>query len=175
MLELADPFRSRCCHLLPKCGRPRVVDARNPGLGVAQLEQADGRLTLEGTRKRITVRNCRGDLRVETTSGEIVLEDLATERIEATSVDGDISLRGAIPDGSRNELFTHSGDLRLALTGSPDARFHVRAFRGRFETDLDPGESKDPHRAEFTTGTGSARIELQSFTGDVVVRRPGNE
>ncbi len=157
-------------------GSVEVRDTRGSVLlqsmsGEILLEDADGRLTLEGAHKRIHVRNSSGDLRVETTVGPIELDGLDTERIVAASVDGDIVYRGSFPPGSRTELFTHSGDVQLVLPGVPDARFNVRAFRGRLQTDLELPEGATAQRAEFTSGDGSARVELQSFTGDVIVRR----
>ena len=133
------------------------------------LEQAEGRLTVAGTRDSITVRNCSGDLQVETTSGQILLEELSTTNTEATSVAGSISYAGRLTDQGNYDFSTHSGDIRLQLPGDPNARFAIRAFRGKFETNLRVEASEEGGKLDFFTGSGSARVKLHSFAGTIEV------
>ena len=78
-------------------------------------------------------------------------------------------------DGGAYRLTTHGGDLRVGLGGAPNATVFVRTFQGDFSADfpiqLPEGQSarEGSKRFNFTLGSGSARIELQSFNGDILV------
>lgn len=150
-------------------GSPVTVVALS---GTIRVEGADGRLTVEGIRGPITVRDCGGDLRLDTTSGDVTLERLRTVNAEVRSLSGAIVYRGPLDPRATYELTSHSGDLTLELpAGEPDAQFSVRALEGTIDADLPAAPSDDPHRLEVTTGTGSARVRLWTFTGTVSIRR----
>jgi hypothetical protein len=97
--------------------------------------------------------------------------------MEISTVNGDVTFNGTMRDGGAYRLTTHGGDLRVGLGGAPNATVFVRTFQGDFTADfpiqLPEGQSarEGSKRFNFTLGSGSARIELQSFNGDIVVAR----
>ena len=125
----------------------------------------------------IRLTNVSGDMTAETTNGDIVIENAQTTSLEASTVNGDLTFNGTIRDGGAYRLTTHGGDIRVGLGGAPNATVFVRTFQGDFGADfpiqLPEGQSarSGSKRFNFTLGTGSARIELQSFNGDIVVAR----
>jgi hypothetical protein len=118
-----------------------------------------------------------GDVTAETTNGDIVIENAQTTSMEVSTVNGDIAFNGTIRDSGTYRLGTHSGDLRVGLGGVANATVFVRTFQGDFAADfpiqLPEGQTarSGSKRFNFTLGSGSARIELQSFNGDIVVAR----
>src|SRR4029453_14058958 len=97
--------------------------------------------------------------------------------LDVSTVNGDITFNGSMKDGGSYRLTTHGGDLRVGLGGAPNATVFVRTFQGDFSSDfpiqLPEGQSarEGSKRFNFTLGSGSARTELQTFTGDTIVAR----
>ncbi len=125
----------------------------------------------------IRLSNVSGDMAAETTNGDIVIENAQTSSLDASTVNGDVTFNGTMRDGGTYRLTTHGGDIRVGLGGAANATVFVRTFQGDFNADfpiqLPEGQSarSGSKRFNFTLGTGSARIELQSFNGDILVAR----
>ena len=91
-------------------------------------------------------------------------------------MNGDLTFNGAVRDGGAYRLTTHSGDIRAGLGGAANATVFVRTFQGDFSSDFPiqlPEGQRDSSskRFNFTLGNGSARIEVQSFNGDIHLAR----
>ena len=88
-----------------------------------------------------------------------------------------MTFNGTIRDNGVYKLGTHNGDIRVGLGGANNATIFVRTFQGDFAADfpvqLPEGQNarSGSKRFNFTLGSGSARIELQSFGGDIVLAR----
>ena len=88
-----------------------------------------------------------------------------------------MTFNGTIRDSGVYKLGTHNGDIRVGLGGANNATIFVRTFQGDFAADfpvqLPDGQNarSGSKRFNFTLGSGSARIELQSFGGDIVLAR----
>ena len=140
-------------------------------IGRIEVRGARGRTTIEAATGSVEVRASAGELRVETTTGSVLLEDLETVDVEVATLGGGIELLGVLTRGGQYDLSTHSGDVELALEGTPDAQFSVRAFRGSLVSDLLGEPLPDEGRADFTLGDGSARVRLESFSGRIRIRK----
>jgi hypothetical protein len=125
----------------------------------------------------IRVTNVTGEITAETTNGDIVIDNAQTSNLEASTVNGDLTFNGTIRDNGVYRLTTHGGDIRIGLGGAANATVFVRTFQGDFSADfpiqLPDGQTarSGSKRFNFTLGTGSARIEAQSFNGDIVLAR----
>jgi DUF4097 and DUF4098 domain-containing protein YvlB len=145
--------------------------------GVITVEKASGKVQATTINEGIRLTNISGDVSAETTNGDIVIENAQTTSLDVSTVNGDVTFNGTMRDGGAYRLTTHGGDLRVGLGGAPNATVFVRTFQGDFTADfpiqLPEGQSarEGSKRFNFTLGTGSARIELQSFNGDIVVAR----
>jgi len=85
---------------------------------------------------------------------------------------------GAIHDGGRYGFHSHSGDLTVRPDGDLSAIVSVSTFSGDMESDwpmtINPGGGRvHPREWEFTIGGGSARMNLESFSGTIYLRRGG--
>jgi DUF4097 and DUF4098 domain-containing protein YvlB len=146
-------------------------------MGTITVDKASGRVQATTVNEGIRMTNVTGDMTAETTNGDIVVENAQTSNLEVSTVNGDVTFNGTVRDNGAYRFTTHSGDVRVGLGGAANATVFVRTFQGDFSTDLPvelpEGQSRDSgsKRFNFTLGTGSARIEVQSFNGDIHVAR----
>ena len=115
-----------------------------------------------------------GDLTAETVNGDITLRQIESSNAEANTVNGDITYDGTIKDGGRYRFATHDGSLRVSVPEKSNVAVSVSTFNGEFNSCFPvqlTGKAK--HRFNFTIGSGSARLELESFDGDIKICRPG--
>lgn len=136
------------------------------------LNGASGRISISAVDGAVTVKGARGDLRVNAVDGAILLEDIDAEGVEASTVDGQIDYSGTIRDGGRYRLSSHDGDVTVTVP-SINASVSVSTYEGEFESDFPVTitGSGTRKRLDFTLGSGSARLELESFDGNVRLRK----
>jgi len=153
------------------------------GTGNVALKSVEGGVTLTKTRGRIEVNSVEGDITITDAAGDITVEsvdgEISLTRIDATSVevntvDGNISYDGTIKDGGSYRLSTHDGDISVAVPPGANVTGSLSTFDGEFDASFPLELNKTGrHRASFTLGTGKARLELETFDGDIRLRRPG--
>lgn len=143
--------------------------------GSVTLEKASGRIDLHSVNDDVKATDVSGDLSVETVNGDVKLRGIQSSNTEATTVNGDVTYDGTIKDGGRYVFSTHDGDVRVAVPERANVTVSVSTFNGDF-TACFPVQvtGKAGHRFSFTIGSGSARLELESFTGDITLCRPGH-
>ena len=145
--------------------------------GVITVDKASGRVQATTVNEGIRITNVSGEITAETTNGNIFIDNATTSNLEAFTVNGEVTFNGTIRDNGAYRLGTHNGDIRVGLGGANNATVFVRTFQGDFTADfpVQLPEGQNPRsgskRFNFTLGSGSARIELQSFGGDIVLGR----
>jgi DUF4097 and DUF4098 domain-containing protein YvlB len=155
------------------------------GDGLITLRSVQGSVSLRGARGRISVNSVNEDVRVTASSGEIMAEtvngEIALERVDAATVDantvnGDISYGGPIRNGGRYSFSTHNGDITLTVAEGSSANVAVSTFNGEFESEF-PVPLSGTRKGKgfnFTLGSGSAQVTLESFQGTIQLVRPGS-
>lgn len=157
-----------------------VVTASSPG--EADVESVSGDVLLRITTSKLDVSSVSGDVRaaggitgrvtMESVSGDIELGAQALDRLAVSSVSGDATLRAVLRPGGSIKGETLSGELRLALPAGTSARMHVESFSGDIESPsgkVDREEHGPGSSLETQFGSGQGQIDLESFSGDVVV------
>jgi DUF4097 and DUF4098 domain-containing protein YvlB len=144
--------------------------------GPITCDNSRGPLTLSTVDGHIVVNNADGDIQAESVEGDIVLTSVRSRVVDVATVDGDITFTGAwLPDGSYS-LATHDGDVWLVVPDNPNATLAARLF-GHPEIDSTiPMPKAGPSRGRrrtFTFGAGAAQIEVETFDGDLKLRRAG--
>lgn len=145
--------------------------------GEISIDKASGRVQATTVNEGIRITNVSGEITAETTNGDIFIDNATTANLEAFTVNGEVTFNGTIRDNGAYRLGTHNGDIRVGLGGANNATVFVRTFQGDFAADfpvqLPEGQNarSGSKRFNFTLGSGSARIELQSFGGDIVLAR----
>ena len=105
----------------------------------------------------------------ETVNGEIALEGVDAATVDANTVNGDISYAGPIRNGGRYSFSTHNGDITLTVAEGSSANVAVSTFNGEFESEF-PVPLSGTRKGKgfnFTLGSGSAQVTLESFQGTI--------
>ena len=125
----------------------------------------------------ITLERVKGDVDLQSVSGDIELRDVTSTFVRSETVSGDLTYEGTVSGSGRYEMHTHSGDIRLTTPGDIGALVSVETFSGDIDSaypiTIQPGDHDvnmgRPKRFEFKVGDGSARIVLQTFSGDITL------
>jgi len=141
------------------------IDGRSLS-GVARLKTGDD---------DITILDSTADLELETVSGDIDLRGSGARNVRVRTTDGDVHLTGRLLPAGSYEFHSHGGELRLNLEPPVNADVTVLVYEGKFESDF-PIRAQGFRSGEdirFTIGEGGARVLLDAFDGEVVLRRAG--
>lgn len=148
-----------------------------------EVGSISGRIELSGNGERAHVETVSGDidsranrerLKLETVSGNIAVSTDSYREFSASSVSGDISLRGKPLDDARADAETMSGDIRIDAGSDLSARIEAETFSGRIRSDFGKVEEPEhgPGRSlDTSVGDGRARIKIDTFSGDISIRR----
>jgi DUF4097 and DUF4098 domain-containing protein YvlB len=130
-----------------------------------------GRVSAEGVEGAVQVTGARGEITVETVDGDVTLENVESANVDVGTVEGTITYVGTIEDGGRYRLTSHEGDVLLQVPPGLNATVSVATFEGSFEADpafrVQVTSARPGRRFSFTLGTGSARVELETFEGEI--------
>lgn len=158
------------------------ITVRGAG-GAVKVHSVDGDLSIEGGRGRISaegvdgsiqISGARGEITVETVDGDVTLENIESANVDVGTVDGTVMYQGTIQDGGQYRLTSHDGDIVVVAPAGLNATISVATFEGSFEADpafrVQLTSARPGRRFSFTLGTGSARMELETFEGEIRLR-----
>ncbi len=135
------------------------IDVSRAYAGVRASSQSD----------EVRLREVAGPVVAHSGSGDLVLDNIDSERVRAETQDGDIAFSGTISDRGEYRFFVHSGDAFVAIPSDADARISVSTFDGEFQSEFPVRLERftGGREFEFTMGRGGARIEIQVFDGEI--------
>ena len=147
--------------------------------GAVSAQDATGRIEVNGVNKGIALRNVNGDIAAETVNGSIELDGIESSDVDAETVNGGVSYAGSIRDRGRYRFASHNGSITVSIPERTNATVAAVSYQGTFSSRFEipklvadaPGS---PRRANFALGNGSARIEAESFQGNIILARPGD-
>lgn len=139
--------------------------------GDINAEKLEGDLDLQSVSGDARLTGGTGpSINVETVSGDVDILDANAVEVSGHTISGEVSFRGPILANGSYDFATTSGDIVLTLPPSPNAKLSAATFSGRFSSDL-PTSHDDTrrrrHRYDATWGTGSARLDVESLSGDI--------
>jgi DUF4097 and DUF4098 domain-containing protein YvlB len=149
------------------------------------LESVEGDLIIAGARGRVEagtvnrgihVTDVHGDLSLETVNGPIVVQKVQSTNVDASTVNGRIVYDGTLRDGGDYSLATHNGAIWVVVPNGTNASVSVSTFNGELDTTFQiPNFESNARRRSynFVLGSGRARVDLETFGGDINLRRPG--
>ena len=155
------------------------------GGGRLKLESVEGEVVIDGARGRvqastvnrgIRVTDVECDLDLETVNGPIIVQKLHASNVDASTVNGRIVYDGTIRDGGDYALTTHNGAIWVVVPNGTNASVSVSTFNGELDTTFDLPRMEIPSQRRtynFVLGNGKARLDLETFGGDINLRRPG--
>lgn len=142
--------------------------------GRVTIERASGRLRLRSVEEGVHASQIDAEsVLIESTSGSISMDDVSARSVDVTTTDGDISFVGDLRAGGTYRLSTHDGDLSVVLPANVDATVMVSTFDGEFmpEIPITLDRFRGGKEMSFTLGSGGARLTLNAFDGDIVLRQ----
>jgi len=145
--------------------------------GEISLEKARGHIDVRAVNEGIRLADITGDLSAETVNGSIILDRIDSPNVDLYTVNGNISYDGPIRDRGTYRLTTHNGTIGMAVADKSNATILVRTYNGSFQSTfpvkVDSGDQERRKRFTLTVGSASAHVELETFGGRVLLRRPG--
>ncbi len=144
--------------------------------GDVRVDGARGRIEAESTNGNIEIDDVTGDVLAEGVNGEIILNGIRSQSVEAVTTNGSIHYDGVIEDDGQYRFINHNGNIVFAVPTNVNATVRVSTFNGEFEPafPITLTETRSGGRSfSFTLGDGSARVELESFGGNIRMRRRG--
>lgn len=131
-----------------------------------QVEAVSGDVRLVGVMGRV---------KVATVSGDVDIRSERVRALEADVVSGDLDFSGSPSAGSHLEMSSHSGDVLLLLPAAASASFEVKTFSGDIDNRLGPPARRSNRYTSakelvFTLGEGGAKVDIESFSGHIILR-----
>ena len=150
-------------------------------------EAVSGDVEINGERKEaetrantvsgdVTLFRVAGKVSAESVSGDVIIDEGAFERVEMSTVNGEILFRAQLRDDGRLTAETVNGSVDLDFVDGVTGRFEVDTFNG----DIDNCFGGKPERTSkytpgwewsFQDGKGNARVEVSTLNGDVTICR----
>jgi hypothetical protein len=143
--------------------------------GSVSLADAQGRIEVTSVNEDVDLSNVSGEIRVETTNGEVTLTGIRSASVEAATINGDVVYDGTINDGGSYSFSSHNGDITVTVGERANVTITAATANGDIDASFPLPVTGTPgkRRWTFKLGTGSARLEAESFQGDIELRRPG--
>jgi len=151
----------------------------------AEVETVSGNVRITGAGTPVDVQSVSGDvtltgvadeIEVSTVDGTIAVTADEIRRGKIQAVSGSIRVSGRLAAGARLDLQGHSSDVTLGVPAGTSASFDVTTFSGDIDNALGP-EAQSTSRytpgkkLEFSTGSGDARVSIETFSGDVTLKQ----
>lgn len=149
--------------------------------GGLTASNVSGDVEIVSTSGDVKIDDLRGSVDVQTVSGEIDLRGVTSKSVRGKTTSGDVTFDGIIDPAGRYDLTTHSGDIRLHVQRDASAQLTLATWSGGIDSEfpitLKPGEhnigSSTSKRYTFEIGGGAARINAETFSGDISIAANG--
>jgi DUF4097 and DUF4098 domain-containing protein YvlB len=137
--------------------------------GEAELTTVNGDITLDASELE--------DLKTQTVNGDTQVRSKKVKRLRSQTVQGDILFAGSLDAAARLEFESHAGDIMVRVPNDPGYVLSLESFSGDIENHANGVSATRPQygpgtHLDTTVGSGSARIEAQTFSGDIVIEPP---
>lgn len=158
------------------------IDARSPKVSV---DSVSGNVELSGQIGDVEVGTVSGDViaphigsrgKLETVSGDIRTGGGPFRELSMNTVSGDIDVNGSLADGGSIDVDSMSGDVTIELPAALSARIDASSFSGSLRSDFGSVEEHEHgpgSELKATAGDGSGSITLETFSGDIRLRKGG--
>jgi hypothetical protein len=139
--------------------------------GDLSLSQAEGAIRINAIDSDVSVLNCSGEITVDAVDGDVILEDIDATSLKVSSVDGDVVFLGTLAGGGAYRFTNHDGDVVVGLEGQPDLEVSMETHDGDIEIGFPVAEMRKQSErlADFSLGSGSGRLAMESFDGDLTL------
>jgi hypothetical protein len=156
-------------------GDPADVEAESVS-GEIDVAVKSATMRLATVSGSITARGARGEVKVETVSGNATVDAVAVDRVELESVSGNLRFAGDLSSTGRLDAESVSGTVDIALPAGVGGGFRLKSFSGDIDNQFGPPARRTAEyapgvEAEFTTGSGGARVDVETMSGSIILRK----
>ncbi|MGQ0815722.1 MAG: DUF4097 family beta strand repeat-containing protein [Gemmatimonadota bacterium] len=144
--------------------------------GEIAVEKARGRVSASTVNRGIRIADVIGDIEAETVNGPISVRNVQASSVDLATVNGRIVYDGTISKGGDYSIASHNGGVWVVVPTNAGVNVSISTFNGELNSTLPitiRGEKGRNRDINFVFGDGSARLDIESFGGDVHLRRPG--
>jgi DUF4097 and DUF4098 domain-containing protein YvlB len=149
-----------------------------------KLESVEGNIIVDGARGRVNantvnrgirVAHSIGDVEAETVNGPIILQDVQASNVDLSTVNGRVVYDGTLRENGDYSFSSHDGAIYVTVPEKAGVAVSVSTFNGSLEASfpISVRDVSSRKRFNFTIGSGSARLDLESFGGNIYLKRPG--
>lgn len=141
--------------------------------GDVKLHTASSKVSLETVSGDIESEGASGRLRADSVSGRITLDTAVLDDLEIGTVSGDVRVSTTGVGKGRLRVESMSGEVELEVPANLSARIEAETFSGTIESDFGTVEDQDGPGSSLDAkaGNGDAQISLESFSGDLTIRK----
>jgi DUF4097 and DUF4098 domain-containing protein YvlB len=144
--------------------------------GDVDVSKAGGRVKAESVNGSVVLHEAAGELEASTVNGKLQVQGGSFERAELESVSGALRFDATLTGRARLAIQTVSGPVELLLAPATGAEFTVSSFSGQITNELGPAATKSSRwtpqsELSFTTGSGGARITIETLSGAINIRK----
>jgi DUF4097 and DUF4098 domain-containing protein YvlB len=148
--------------------------------GAVHVTGFDGtRLRISATNGDVVVRDAAGAIHAENVNGDVRLTGVRSSDVSAETVNGGVTFDGPLAPAGNYQLNSHNDDVTLYLPADVSARMTVSTANGDLVSNDIPGTTAGSsaanngaeHTFVVTYGRGEARVTVDAFNGDVVVKK----
>lgn len=142
--------------------------------GDVSVTDATGPVTVDAGDGDAVLTRVGGPITVNGIDGDVTVREADAREVTLATVSGDLRYDGRVYANGDYQLATHDGDVTFAIEEDVGARVSVLTYDGSLIPSF-PLQLRGSvgSVAEFTLGNGSARVQLESFDGDIHLIRPG--
>ncbi len=152
-------------------GRPAELAASSVS-GRIKIDFAPGDCEIEAVSGSVEIFDGEGTVEVASVAGDLVVHGGTLDRLEAGTTSGSIHCEAIPSERGSFEFESMSGNVVLVVPRSLEADYELSTFSGQIKNQIGPKpERKSKYApgvtAEFSIGSGAARISMSSFSGHV--------
>lgn len=143
--------------------------------GHIDVSGARGRVELHAVSDGVTASDIQGELIIESVSGDLDLRRIDAKSVDVQTISGEITFEGRVVDAGSYSFTTHSGEVTLAIPEASNATVTLSSANGDLNTNFAVKTERETRRRHtYRLGTGSASVDVETFSGDLNLVRPAD-
>lgn len=156
-------------------GQPSEIEAETVS-GDLEIDAGSAPVEASSVSGSVTLLDAGDRVKATTVSGEVLVKAAVISRGDFEAVSGTVRIESDIAPNGRVTAEAVSGTIELVLPAAISAEFSVNTFSGEIDNEFGPearrsGRYTPEKELQFSTGSGSAQVDVECFSGRVKIRK----